>query len=170
MSNSLKSILCSLFVFYIAGCNYKTGLTAQSETFSIHLDVMNNSNAIQLTPILHRILKDELTTYPEIKLTGSGEQNIDYNLELIIGNYEVSPESFLSEDTLTANSMRASLGVQIKVIHQKSKNLILERNYSFLSASSQSRLFHHHNDSQLLVTLARDLSNRISRDLVLTIL
>ena len=170
MKSSKIIKLFFLLFFFTTSCNYKAGLTNKSETINIRLDVKNNSNAIQLSPILNRILKDELSKITAIKLVSSSNKKTDYSVELVVGNYSLSPESFLTDDTLIANAHKATLGVQMKVLENKSQNLILHRKYSFSSALSKSINFDHHNDRQLHQSIARDLSSRISRDLVHSLL
>ena len=170
MSNTQKSILFSPLIFFILGCNYKPGLTSGSETFYIDLDVTNNSNAIQFSPILHRILKEELSKYPRVKLVSPSDPHIDYSVELILGKYSLKPESFLSQDTLVASSLKSNFGVRMEVTCRQSKKRVVENDYVFSSSSSQLTGFDHQQDMQLNVITAKKLSNRISRDLLLNLL
>ena len=90
-----------MLILYFTSCNYKSGLTKKSENYNIRLHVINNSKAIQLSPVLNRILKDEIAKYPEIKLADSKVKKSDYSVELRLDSYRLSPESFLAEDPIT---------------------------------------------------------------------
>ena len=115
-------IFLPLLILYFTSCNYKSGLTKKSENYNIRLDVINNSKAIQLSPVLNRILKDEIAMYPEIKLADSKVEKSDYSVELRLDSYRLSPESYLAEDTLVANSLKASFNVRMKK-HFRSKSI-----------------------------------------------
>ena len=159
-------IFLPLLILYFTSCNYKSGLTKKSENYNIRLDVINNSKAIQLSPVLNRILKDEIAKYPEIKLADSKVEKSDYSVELRLDSYRLSPESYLTEDTLVANSSKANFEVLMKVKDNNSRDIVLERDYSFSAGSSASPFFDHQHDRQLQVYLARDLSKKITRDLM----
>ena len=166
MNSPQTFIFLPLLILYFTSCNYKSGLTKKSENYNIRLDVINNSKAIQLSPVLNRILKDEIAKYPEIKLADSKVEKSDYSVELRLDSYRLSPESYLAEDTLVANSLKANFNVRMKVKDNNSRDIVLERDYSFFAGSSASPFFDHQHDRQLQVYLARDLSKKITRDLM----
>ena len=120
--------------------------------FSVSLDIKNNSKAIQLSPILHRILKDQFIRNPQIKIVNSDFTKPDYSIEIIIANYDTKPESFLDNDTLLANSFKANFEVYMNVFRERSNQLELRKKYS-LPHQQLPLMFDHQDDNQLQVSL-----------------
>jgi len=165
MSRQYICLLASILFFSLFGCKYKDGLTEQSKVFSVSLDIKNNSKAIQLSPMLHRIIKDQFIRNPQIKIVNSDFTRPDYSIEIIIANYDTKPESFLDNDTLLANSFKANFEVYMNVYRERSNQLELRKKYLFTTPTTPTN-FDHQDDNQLQVSFARDLSQRLSRDLL----
>jgi hypothetical protein len=168
MNKPLKILLPWFFIlFLLSGCSYKAGLTDDSKECSLSLHFKNNSKAIQFTPIVKRIVKDEFFKIPEIKVFGSNTRNrTDYVVKITLSDYRLSPESFQSDDSIVAKSFRARIAVRMLVIKQSNGEKILERDYSFTSASSHTSGLEHQGDSQLQVSLARDIGQKMTRDVI----
>jgi hypothetical protein len=168
MNKPLKILLPWFFIlFFLSGCSYKAGLTDESRECSLSLHFKNNSKAIQFTPIVKRIVKDEFFKIPEIKVFGSNTRNrTDYVVKITLSDYRLSPESFQSDDSIVAKSFRARIAVRMLVIKQSNGEKILERDYSFTSASSHTSGLEHQGDSQLQVSLARDIGQKMTRDVI----
>lgn len=168
MNKPLKILLPWFFIlFLLSGCSYKAGSTDESRECSLSLHFKNNSKAIQFTPIVKRIVKDEFFKIPEIKVFGSNTRNrTDYVVKTILSDYRLSPESFQSDDSIVAKSFRARIAVRMLVIKQSNGEKILERDYSFTSASSHTSGLEHQGDSQLQVSLARDIGQKMTRDVI----
>jgi len=171
MNKPLKVLLPWFFIlFLLSGCSYKAGFTDESRECSLSLHFKNNSKAIQFTPIVKRIVKDEFFKIPEIKVFGSNTRNrTDYVVKIILSDYRLSPESFQSDDSIVAKSFRARIAVRMLVIKQSNGEKILERDYSFTSASSHTSGLEHQGDSQLQVSLARDIGQKMTRDVIQSI-
>ena len=168
MNKPLKILLPWFFIlFLLSGCSYKAGSTDGSRECSLSLHFKNNSKAIQFTPIVKRIVKDEFFKIPEIKVFGSNTRNrTDYVVKITLSDYRLSPESFQSDDSIVAKSFRARIAVRMLVIKQSNGEKILERDYSFTSASSHTSGLERQGDSQLKVSLARDIGQKMTRDVV----
>jgi hypothetical protein len=168
MNKPLKILLPWFFIlFLLSGCSYKAGSTDGSRECSLSLHFKNNSKAIQFTPIVKRIVKDEFFKIPEIKVFGSNTRNrTDYVVKITLSDYRLSPESFQSDDSIVAKSFRAGIAVRMLVIKQSNGEKILERDYSFTSASSHTSGLEHQGDSQLQVSLARDIGQKMTRDVI----
>ena len=168
MNKPLKILLPWFFIlFLLSGCSYKAGSTDESRECSLSLHFKNNSKAIQFTPIVKRIVKDEFFKIPEIKVFGSNMSNrTDYVVKITLSDYRLSPESFQSDDSIVAKSFRARIAVRMLVIKQSNGEKILERDYSFTSASSHTSGLEHLGDSQLQVSLARDIGQKMTRDVI----
>ncbi|MAH25840.1 MAG: hypothetical protein CMI19_02625 [Opitutae bacterium] len=168
MNKPQKVLLPWCFILFLQlGCKYKAGFTEESKEFSLSLHFKNNSKAIQITPTLKRIVKDEFFKIPNIKVIGSNLRNrADYVVKITLSDYRLTPESFRTDDSIVAKSYRARFVARMIVVEQSGGKEILDRNYSFTAASSDASGFEHQGDRQLQVSLSRDIGKRMSRDLI----
>ena len=168
MNKPQKVLLPWCFILFLQlGCKYKAGFTEESKEFSLSLHFKNNSKAIQFTPTLKRIVKDEFFKIPNIKVIGSNIRNrTDYVVKITLSDYHLTPESFRSDDTIVAKSFRARIVARMIVVEQSGGKEILDRNYSFTAASSDASGFEHQGDRQLHVSLSRDIGKRMTRDVI----
>ncbi|MEC8244187.1 MAG: hypothetical protein VX038_05030 [Verrucomicrobiota bacterium] len=171
MNKPQKVLLPWFFIlFLLSGCSYKAGFTDKTRECSLSLHFKNNSKAIQFTPIVKRIVKDEFFKIPEIKVFGSNTRNrTDYVVKITLSDYRLTPESFQSDDSIVAKSFRARIVAQMLVIKQSDGEKILERDFSFTASSSHTSRLEHLRDSQLQVSLARDMGQKMVRDIIQSI-
>ena len=172
MNKPQKVLLPWFFIlFLLSGCSYKAGFTDESRECSLSMHFKNNSKAIQFTPIVKRIVKDEFFKIPEIKVFGSNARiRTDYGVKITFSDYRLTPESFQSDDSIVAKSLRARIVARMLVIKQSDGEKILERDYSFTASLSHASGLEHKGDSQLQVSLARDVGQKMARDVIQTIL
>ena len=168
MNKPQKVLLPWFFILFVQlGCKYKAGFTEESKEFSLSLHLKNNSKAIQFTPTVKRIVKDEFFKIPNINVIGSNIRNrTDYVVKITLSDYRLTPESFRYDDSIVAKSFRARIIARMIVIEQSGGKEILDRNYSFTAASSDASGFEHQGDRQLQVSLARDIGQRMTRDVI----
>ena len=170
MISLFKLSIVSLLIIASSGCRYKPGLSTSIKQYSIGISVKNNSKAIQFTAIFRRLLKDEFLLYPNIKIVDPSSSKADYLFEITLENYKVSPESYRASDSIAAASFQGALWAETNLIDLagSTKNL----NYSYVSSASSSNLANlkHVSDRQLHIALGKDLSRRISRDLIQNLL
>lgn len=168
MNKPQKVLLPWFFILFVQlGCKYKAGFTEESKEFSLSLHFKNNSKAIQFTPTVNRIVKDEFLKIPNINVIGSNIRNrTDYVVKITLSDYRLTPESFRYDDSIVAKSFRARIIARMIVIEQSGGKEILDRNYSFTAASSDASGFEHQGDRQLQVSLARDIGQRMTRDVI----
>lgn len=170
MISFFKLSVISLLIIAFSGCRYKSGLTPSTKQYSLSISVKNNSKAIQFTAIFRRLLKDELLLYPNLKVVDPSSPKVDHLFEITLENYKVSPESYRSSDSIAAASFQGTLWAETNLIDLTgfSKNL----NNTYVSSASSSNLANlkHVSDRQLHIALGKDLSRRISRDLIKNLL
>lgn len=153
-------------LFFCGGCNYKAGLTPERNPCRLGVIIKNNSKAIQFTSVFRRIFKEELLKYPDLSLVDPASPNKDFTISLVFESYGLSPESFQALDTISADSFQGKLSV-----HTSLQNCRYNReffNEDYLVSASTPRILNpgHVGDRQLKITIARDLSQRIARDLI----
>jgi hypothetical protein len=158
-------IILSLF-FAFVGCNYKSGLTSELKPCSLGIKIKNNSKAIQFSSVFRRIFKDELLKYPDLSLVDPASSNKDYVISVVLESYGMKPESFQAGDTISAASFQGNLSAHIIVTNSLHNREFLNSNYLVSASSPQTLNVEHVGDRQLQITLARDLSKRIARDLI----
>ena len=159
------------FIYFLQlGCNYKAGFSDKPRECSLSLHFKNNSKAIQFTPLVKRIVKDEFFKIPKINVFGSNSRNRpDYVVKITFSDYRLTPESFQSDDSIVAKSFRARFFARMQVIEQSAGEKILERDFSFTASSSHASGLEYLADSQLQVSLARDMGQKMARDVILCI-
>ena len=167
MNNQTKIFLLWSLLAYITGCNYQAGFSEESKDFSLSLRFKNNSKAVQFAPLAKRIVREEFLKIPEIQVVSKkeGEPN-DYVVKITFSDYRVGSDSFRSSDTIVAQTFRSRMMARMQVIEQKSGHQLLDRNYSFIAATQSGSDFEHQGDRQLQVSLARDMGQRMSRDVL----
>lgn len=167
MNNRPKALFLLSLLAFITGCNYKAGFSEESKDFSLSLHFKNNSKAVQFSPLAKRIVKEEFFRIPDAKVLSQKESEPnDYVVKITFSDYRVEPDSFRSSDTIVAQSFRSRIMAHLEVIEQRSGNQVLERNYSFTAASQPSSGLEHQGDRQMQVSLARDIGQRMSRDVM----
>ena len=112
-------------------------------------------------------MKEEFFRIPEANVfSQKGSEPKDYVVKITFSDYRVGSDSFRSSDTIVAQTFRSRMMARMQVIEQKSGNQLLDRNYSFIAATQSGSDFEHQGDRQLQVSLARDMGQRMSRDVL----
>ena len=167
MNNLQKITFIWSFLVFFTGCNYQAGFSEESKEFSLSLHFKNNSKAFQFIPLAKRIVKEEFFRIPEANVfSQKGSEPKDYVVKITFSDYRVGSDSFRSSDTIVAQTFRSRMMARMQVIEQKSGNQLLDRNYSFIAATQSGSDFEHQGDRQLQVSLARDMGQRMSRDVL----
>ncbi len=140
------------------GCSYKLGNPANTD-HELFVIVRNDSFAPQFGPLVNRSVR-EILLRKGIYGISPNRKKADFDLVITITNYNDSPESFRSDDSLLGNGFGLTADARVQ-LSDHGGTILYEAETSGRSSLFREDPTFEPNIEQALQALAEDLANQI---------